>query len=115
MIKKNLFQVNGQIGRTATFVSTDDEIALDISTLHRSHSKTPKLSLEVLYEDDYLAVINKPAGILVSGNKFVTVANALSQNLSYSNQIENIQADCLLLAKGKVDKMILYAILGLDK
>ena len=23
---------------------------------------------------------------------------------SYSNQIENIQADCLLLAKGKVDK-----------
>lgn len=88
MIKKNLFQVNGQIGRTATFVSTDDEIALDISTLHRSHSKTPKLSLEVLYEDDYLAVINKPAGILVSGNKFVTVANALSQNLSYSNQID---------------------------
>ena len=25
-------------------------------------------------------------------------------DLTYKNQIENIQADCLLLAKGKVDK-----------
>ena len=31
-----------------------------------------------------MAVINKPAGILVSGNKFVTVANGLKQNLKPS-------------------------------
>ncbi len=72
-------------------MSTGDEVSLDISALHQKHSKTPKLALEVLFEDDYLAVVNKPAGILVSGNKFVTVANGLSQNLTYSNQADACQ------------------------
>lgn len=42
------------------------------------------LSLKVLFEDDYLAVIHKPAGILVSGNRFKTIANALPQNITRS-------------------------------
>lgn len=50
-----------------------------------------QLDLEVLFEDDFLAVINKPAGILVSGNKFLTVANALAQNLKPSNQLDALQ------------------------
>jgi 23S rRNA pseudouridine1911/1915/1917 synthase len=42
--------------------------------------------LKVLFEDDYLAIVHKPAGILVSGNTFKTVANALIQNLQKSTQ-----------------------------
>ena len=38
-----------------------------------------------MYEDEYFAVIHKPAGILVSGNKFKTVVNALAQNIKESN------------------------------
>lgn len=38
-----------------------------------------------MYEDDYLAVVHKPAGILVSGNSFKTVANALGQNIKRSH------------------------------
>ncbi|WP_008638883.1 RluA family pseudouridine synthase [Bizionia argentinensis] len=41
--------------------------------------------LDVLFEDEYLAAIHKPAGILVSGNNFKTIANALFQNLKRSN------------------------------
>ncbi|MDH7444965.1 RluA family pseudouridine synthase [Aquimarina sp. 2201CG14-23] len=41
--------------------------------------------LTVLFEDDHLAVIHKPAGILVSGNSFKTIANALAQNIQQSN------------------------------
>lgn len=37
-----------------------------------------------MFEDSYLAVIHKPAGILVSGNKFKTIANSLMQNLQAS-------------------------------
>ncbi len=40
--------------------------------------------MKVLFEDEYLAVIHKPAGILVSGNAFQTIANALPQNLKQS-------------------------------
>lgn len=39
----------------------------------------------MLFEDDYLALIHKPAGILVSGNSFKTIANALTQNIKPSN------------------------------
>ncbi|MFD2790135.1 Ribosomal large subunit pseudouridine synthase C [Arenibacter antarcticus] len=41
--------------------------------------------LNVLFEDEHLAVIHKPAGILVSGNSFKTIANALGQNVQPSN------------------------------
>ena len=42
----------------------------------------------MLFEDDHLAVIHKPAGILVSGNSFKTIANALAQNIQPSKQID---------------------------
>lgn len=38
----------------------------------------------MLFEDDHLAAIHKPAGILVNGNSFKTIANALTQNLTRS-------------------------------
>jgi len=41
-----------------------------------------------LFEDDHLAIIHKPAGILVSGNSFKTITNALSQNLKPSNLVD---------------------------
>lgn len=44
--------------------------------------------LNVLFEDDYLAVVRKPAGILVSGNSFKTIAHALPQNLKPSSLID---------------------------
>jgi len=47
--------------------------------------------LRVLFEDDYLAVIHKPAGILVSGNRFKTIGNALAQNLERSSLLDAIE------------------------
>lgn len=40
--------------------------------------------LRVLFEDEHLAVVFKPAGILISGNSFKTIANALPQNIGRS-------------------------------
>lgn len=37
-----------------------------------------------MFEDEYLAIIHKPAGILVSGNGFKTIARALAQNIKRS-------------------------------
>lgn len=52
-------------------------------------NKTPsvfELPLEVVFEDEYLALVNKPAGISVSGNKFKTIQNALTFNLKLSTE-----------------------------
>lgn len=81
--------VDGKIGSTATFINGGERIELKPLPKHRP-SKILNLELEVVYEDEYLAVINKPAGILVSGNKFKTVANALVQNLKKSNEGDGV-------------------------
>ena len=82
-LKKKQITVNGVLGSTATWISGSEIIVL---TLPEPEPKQKKLQfpLRVIYEDQYLAVIHKPAGILVSGNGFKTIANALLQNLEYS-------------------------------
>jgi 23S rRNA pseudouridine1911/1915/1917 synthase len=82
-LKKDYITVNNEIATSATFINGGETIRL---VLPKSNLNKTKLNfkLNVLFEDDYLAVIHKPAGILVSGNSFKTIANALSQNLTWS-------------------------------
>lgn len=89
-IKKQWVTVDDVVGTTATFVNGGECIVLTIPP-HNNEKKELGLFLEVLYEDDHLAVIYKPAGILVSGNKFRTIANALSQNLKPSTLVDATQ------------------------
>ena len=88
-IKKELILVNGVVGSTGTYITGGEKIEL-IASLRKIVKKQFILALEVVYEDDYLAVINKPAGILVSGNSFKTVANALVQNLIPSKETDAV-------------------------
>ena len=82
-LKKQLITVDKTVATTATFIKGGETIELAYQ-----ETKTPKkqliFPLEVLFEDEYLAVIHKPAGILVSGNSFKTITNALPQNLKKS-------------------------------
>lgn len=50
--------------------------------------KVFEYNLEVIFEDEHLAAINKPPGITVSGNSFKTIFNALPYNLKESNEID---------------------------
>ncbi|QLE03088.1 RluA family pseudouridine synthase [Galbibacter sp. BG1] len=84
-LKKQLIKVNGKLATTATYISGGEEIVLHVPEVVQP-SKKLIFPLEVLYEDDYLSVVYKPAGIAVSGNRFKTIANALSQNLKLSTE-----------------------------
>lgn len=83
-LKKGYITVNGVVASSATIINGGDYICLS-----QPEAILPKkkliFPLKVLFEDDYLAVIHKPPGIMVSGNSFKTVANALQQNLNRSN------------------------------
>lgn len=79
-IKKGLILVDGNTASTATFISGGERIELREAQVSIPRKKFI-LDIKVWYEDDYLAVIEKPPGILVSGNGFKTIANALGQNL----------------------------------
>lgn len=82
-IKKECILVNNTIATTATIIRGGETISFSIDAYTKDNQNNV-LALSVLYEDDHLAVINKPAGILVSGNNFKTIANALPYNLLQS-------------------------------
>ncbi|WGH75857.1 RluA family pseudouridine synthase [Tenacibaculum tangerinum] len=82
-IKKGFVKVNGKTATTALYINEGDTIHLYESE-QKNEGKQFNFPLEILFEDIYLAVIYKPAGILVSGNSFATIDNALIQNLQKS-------------------------------
>lgn len=82
-IKKKIILVNDLPTTTAKIIIGGDKITL-LNSIHTPHKKKLVFKLKIVFEDEYLAIIEKPAGILVSGNKFKTIDNALPQNLKKS-------------------------------
>jgi len=85
--KLGLIHINGKQGYTADYIQGGEQIEV-FENDKKTITKTIDLQLEVLYEDDYLAVVYKPAGIEVSGNKKWTLEHALSGNLKSSSQAD---------------------------
>ncbi|MFD0977055.1 RluA family pseudouridine synthase [Salinimicrobium gaetbulicola] len=79
-LKKRYITVNGKPGSTATMITGGENIRLEVPPAKATNKKLV-FPLEVLFEDEHLALVYKPAGIVVSGNSFKTLANALPQNL----------------------------------
>lgn len=73
------------MGTYGKFLSGGETIELNIPERIKSRRKLT-LPLHILFEDDHLAIVHKRAGILVSGNCFLTIANALEQNLITSSE-----------------------------
>lgn len=115
-IKEGDLLVNGNTVNTGTWIKNGDVIELYDSD--KTPPKQYQLSIEVVYEDDYFAVINKPAGISVSGNQFRTIQNALIGNINISklpnalkwprpvHRLDN-QTSGLLIVSKTVDSHIL--------
>lgn len=73
--------INGDLADSSRMVKKGDLIEI-----LQSDEKFPvhKIKLEVVFEDDHIAIVNKPAGLLTSGNQHRTLANALVSNLEPS-------------------------------
>lgn len=82
-LKNGYIMVNDRLANSATYITGGETILLSIPD--EAGPQSYKLELELVHEDDHLAAINKPAGILVSGNRHKTVTNALDQNLAPSS------------------------------
>ena len=84
-IKTGLVTLNGKIAITADYISGGEVIEL-FQNPFQNNKPTIDLKLEVIFEDDYLAMVYKPAGIVVSGNRKYTLENGLERNLAKSTQ-----------------------------
>ena len=85
-LKKGLVFVNGKKASTALLIKGNEKIELyEVIIDINSPKKKFDITLKILFQDEYLAIINKPVGVLVSGNSFATINNALPQVLKKSN------------------------------
>lgn len=90
-IDKRLVNINNKTGYTSNYINGGETITLLAEEEHEiSRPKPVKLDIEVLFEDDHLAVVNKPAGLLVHGNQKVTLSNALPLSLVRSKEVDFI-------------------------
>lgn len=85
-IKKGAIYVNGTRGQTGTWVSHGDLLIL--KDLFELSPKPFNLDFDIVYEDDYLAVINKPAGYSVNGNQYDTIQNAIIGKVKRSTKVD---------------------------
>ncbi|MEM9824185.1 MAG: RluA family pseudouridine synthase [Bacteroidota bacterium] len=83
-IKKGAVQIDGQRGYTGDWIQAGQRITL--LDLLATKPKPLALALPIVYEDPHIALVNKPAGLVVSGNQYRTVQNALLYNLAASDQ-----------------------------
>lgn len=88
-IKRGRVLVNGRKAQTSTWLQLGDEITVledetdDIPPYH--------LDLKVVFEDDYLAVVEKPSGLITSGNRHRTLENACLSILIPSSHDESLK------------------------
>ncbi len=88
LIDKGYVTINGQKKKRSSLLKGNDVIAVIIPPPEKMMLQPENIPLDVLYEDDYLLVLNKPAGLVVhpaAGHYDSTLVNALlyhCENLS---------------------------------
>lgn len=90
-IDKRLVNINDKTGYTSNYINGGETITLlQEDEKQIALPKPVKLDIEVLFEDEHLAVVNKPAGLLVHGNQKVTLCNALPLSLERSKEMDYV-------------------------
>lgn len=85
--------VNSKLAKASYKVSAGDEVEVELTPAPASNFTPENIPLEIVYEDDHLVVVNKPAGLVVhpaAGVHSGTLANALAyhfQQLSHAGSI----------------------------
>ncbi len=78
-VLKGAIKVNGENVTSAYFVNEGDEI--ELWDLEEKAPQSYGMEIDVEYEDNDLAVVFKPAGLVTSGNLFRTLENAIQGKL----------------------------------
>ncbi|MCK7549855.1 23S rRNA pseudouridine(1911/1915/1917) synthase RluD [Marinobacter koreensis] len=89
-IKEGALIVNGQKRKPRDKVMMDDVIELEAEPEVQVSWEAQDIELDLVYEDEHLLVINKPAGLVVhpaAGHAAGTLVNAV---LNYAPEVENL-------------------------
>ncbi len=84
LIKEGAITVNGDTVKPSYKIKTDDLIKIAVPEPEEADLKPENIDINIVYEDDYIAVINKQPGLVIHpgpGNRNHTLVNALLYHL----------------------------------
>lgn len=93
LIEQGRVQVNGMARDASHRVKPNDSIAVQLPDALPATPQPEDIALDILYEDDDVIAINKPAGMVAhpgAGNAQGTLVNAV---LSYAPQVAGVGSD----------------------
>lgn len=120
-LKKGLITRDGELAQTSDWIEEGQVLKL-YAEENQQGKKIFKLKLEVLFEDEFLAVIHKPSGYPTNGNYFKTIENALALNLKSTSEkdqlpypmpvhrLDNPTSGVLLVAKTQSARTLLSVL-----
>ena len=80
LIKERNIMVNGKATKSSYKIEKDDEIVIEVPEAETTEIKPENIKIDIVYEDSYIAVINKQAGLVVHpahGHCSGTLVNAI--------------------------------------
>ena len=105
LIDHQLVLVNNRVVKASYKVSLQDEIVIHDEDMKIEEDILPvKMDLDIVYEDDYLMVLNKPSGLVVhpgNGNYDNTLVNGL---MYYTKNLSNIGGEIRPGIVHRIDK-----------
>ena len=84
LFEGGLVSINGKIAKPSQTVSVGDEIEVVLPEAVEYSAKPENIPIDIIYQDEDIAVVNKPQGMTVhlgNGNVDVTLLNALLYRL----------------------------------
>lgn len=83
LIKKGMIFLNGSVVDTRSNINIGDKLVIDFNYNEDNSNIVPKeIPLDIVYEDDWLLVVNKPSGIAIHPS-ILHFDNSLSNGIRY--------------------------------
>lgn len=94
LIKEGAVTVNGRVAKPSLTLSGGETIELEIPEDRPAEAQPQEMALDFLYEDDDLAVVNKPSGLVVhpgAGHEEGTLVNGLLHRFGPLSSLGGVQ------------------------
>ena len=107
LFDEKLIHVNGHKATPHTEVAVDDEIWIAMAKEKINHEPIA-MDLHILYEDDDLLIVDKPAGVTVNSKDQVSLANGIAhyfmkhgikRKVRFLNRLDRDTTGCIVIAK----------------
>lgn len=119
LIANNCCFINGEVATYDSILKQNDYLMIDITKYESLDYLPINKQIQILYEDDYLLIINKPCGYIIypdDKTKTNTIANFVAHyyqtkqmdiTIRHCHRLDNNTTGCLIFAKDLITHSII--------